>query len=285
LKIEVLDRVKNDYIDVVKLVVDGIGVELANAFRRTVLTEVPSMAITEVLFVENDSVIYDEILAHRLGLIPITTDLKNYNMPHECSCGGTGCSLCQVEFTLENKANGEERYAYTRDLISRDPKVKAVKDDIIIAKLGKNSSLVFEAYAQLGQGKDHAKFQPVCTIGYKYYPEVKIDNTKFKNADEMKKVADFCHAHVMEVKDGKLSLVDKFEKKCDLCNACERSAPKGAIKVSYTPNKFIFTIEGTGAHAIQDVLDKAVQIFLEKTDEFEDRINKAKISVRPAHLK
>jgi DNA-directed RNA polymerase subunit D len=243
------------------------------------------MAITEVLFVENDSVIYDEILAHRLGLIPITTDLKNYNMPHECSCGGTGCSLCQVEFTLENKSNGEERYAYTRDMISRDPKVKAVKDDIIIAKLGKTSSLVFEAYAQLGQGKDHAKFQPVCTIGYKYYPDVKIDNSKFKNADEMKKVADLCHAHVMEVKDGKLNLVENYVKKCDLCAACDRAAPKGAIKVSYTPNKFIFTIEGTGAHNIQDVLSKAVQIFLEKADEFEERINKAKITIRPDYLK
>ena len=91
-------------------------------------------------------------------------------MPHECSCGEEGCTLCQVEFTLETKANGEEKTVYSRDLISRDPKIHPVKDDVLIAKLGKNSSLVFEAYAQLGEGKDHAKFQSVCSVNYTIFP-------------------------------------------------------------------------------------------------------------------
>ena len=74
MKIEVFERIQNENIDIVRFVLEGVNVELANAFRRIILTEVPSMAVVEVLFVENDGVLYDEFLAHRLGLIPLTTD-------------------------------------------------------------------------------------------------------------------------------------------------------------------------------------------------------------------
>jgi len=285
LKIEIIDRKQTENIDIVKFILDGVNVELANAFRRIILKEIPTMAIQEVLFVENDSVLYDEIIAHRLALIPLTTDLKNYNMPYECSCGGTGCTLCQVEFTLEVKAETEERYVYSKDLNSRDPKVHPVNGDIIIGKLGKNSSLVLEAYAQLGHGKDHAKFQPVSTIGFKYYPEVKIYLDKFKDAEEMKFCASKCHAHILKVENEKLVLEPDYWKKCDLCDACKKNAPKGAISVGYIPEKFIFTVEGTGALPIQQILEKAAEVFVAKVDEFEERLNKVKIYARPDYLR
>ena len=64
LKIEVVERVKNLNLDVVKFILDGVNIELANAFRRIILTEVPFMAITRVLFIENDTVLYNEMIAH-----------------------------------------------------------------------------------------------------------------------------------------------------------------------------------------------------------------------------
>lgn len=285
LKIEIIDRKQTENIDIVKFVLDGVNVELANAFRRIILKEIPTMSIQEVLFVENDSVLYDEMIAHRLALIPLTTDLKNYNLPHECSCGGTGCTLCQVEFTCEVKTENEERYVYSKDMNSRDPKVHPVKDDIIIVKLGKNSSLVFEAYAQLGQGKDHAKFQPVSTVGFKYYPDVKIIQEKFQDKEQMKVVAAKCHAHVMKVENDKLVLDQDYWKKCDLCDACKKHAPKEAIKVGFIPEKFIFSLEGTGALPIQQILEKAAAVFSEKLEEFDARLKDLKIYARPQYLR
>ena len=66
----------------------------ANAIRRAIVEEVPTMAIEEVEFRKNNSILYDEIIAHRLGLLPLTTDLKSYTISSECKCEGKGCARC-----------------------------------------------------------------------------------------------------------------------------------------------------------------------------------------------
>ena len=76
---------------------------IVNALRRIIIEEVPTMAIEDVTFIKNQSALYDEIIAHRLGLIPLTTDLKSYNLPSECKCKGKGCAQCQLKMVLEAK--------------------------------------------------------------------------------------------------------------------------------------------------------------------------------------
>lgn len=272
MQIEIIERIQTPNLDMVRFVIDGISVELANAFRRVVLTEVPTMAITEVLFVENDSVLYDEYIAHRLGLIPLTTDLKNYMLPSQCSCGGQSCSLCQASFTLDFHTQDHEAIAYSRDLQCGDSKIRPVNPDIILAKLGKKSSLVFEAYAQLGIGKNHAKFQPVSTIGYKFMPDVHIFLDKFANVEQMEKVAKMCPVKVFTIEQGKLKLVNDYWKKCTMCADCEKYSPAGAISVEKINNKFLFTLEGTGSLSIRNVLEKALEIFMEMLDEFDEKM-------------
>src|SRR5438034_2813441 len=71
--------------DTIRFVLSDVSPAFANALRRIILAEVPVMAIEDVMILENSSVMYDEILAHRLGLIPITTD-QSYNLPEECTC-------------------------------------------------------------------------------------------------------------------------------------------------------------------------------------------------------
>ncbi len=277
MKIEVIEHIQNKNQDLMKFILEGVTIELANAFRRIILTEVPSMAITEVLFVENDSVLFDEMIAHRLALIPLTTDLKNYNLPDECSCGGQGCTLCQVQLECDVRAQNNEVIVYSGDLKSMDEKIRPVSDNIIIGKLGKKSSIVFEAYAQLGIGMDHAKFQPVCSVGYKYFPDVKIDNSKLTESD-IDEVIKHDHTKLFIKKDGKLALINNYWKGQDFTGSAERYVPHGAIKVDYVPNKFIFTIEATGALPIKEILSKAIEIFLEKLDEFEDQLKKVVIT-------
>ena len=136
MKITVHERKKTNDIDYVKFSIEGITFEIANELRRIMLCEIPTMAITEVIFMENETPLYDEMIAHRLGLIPLTTDLKNYNFPKECSCQNKKCTLCQTTFTLSVKSGNEPLLVKAKDLIPADPKIRPVNDDIIIAKLG-----------------------------------------------------------------------------------------------------------------------------------------------------
>src|SRR3989344_7718662 len=77
-----------------------------NTLRRMIIDEVPTMAIEDVEFHKNDSVLYDEMVALRLGLIPLVTDLKFYNLPEKCTCNAAGCAKCICEVSLKTKAAG-----------------------------------------------------------------------------------------------------------------------------------------------------------------------------------
>jgi len=135
----------------------GVDIAYANTLRRLMGFEVPVMAIEDVEFRKNSSILYDEVLAHRLGLIPLTTDLKSYDLPNECKCKGAGCSSCQVKLTLKASGPG---MVYSSDLKSKDPAVKPVFNKIPIVKLLEGQELELEATAVLGQGKVHSKWCP-----------------------------------------------------------------------------------------------------------------------------
>lgn len=135
----------------------GVDIAYANTLRRLMGFEVPVMAIEDVEFRKNSSILYDEVLAHRMGLIPLTTDLKSYDLPSECKCKGAGCASCQVKFTLKASGPGT---VYTSDLKSKDPAIKAVFNKMPLVKLLEGQELELEATAILGQGKIHSKWCP-----------------------------------------------------------------------------------------------------------------------------
>jgi len=142
---------------------------------------------------------------------------------------------------------------------------------------------VFEAYAQLGRGKDHAKFQPVCSIGYKYYPDIKIDNSKFTSESQIDEIIAKDHTKSFKKVNGKLVLIDEYWRGADFTESITRYAPPGAIKLDYVPNRFIFSMEGSGVLPLKDILNKAVEIFLEKLDEFEDQLKNVEIVQVPEY--
>ena len=145
-----------------KLLLKGIDRVYANALRRFAISEVPCMAIDEIVIHENSSVLYDEILAHRLGLIPLTTDLEGYILPQDCDCKTSlGCSKCRVLLVLDAVATDEVKTIYSGDLVSEDTRVKPYVDNIPIIKLAPSQKIKLEAYAKLGKGRHHAKWQPV----------------------------------------------------------------------------------------------------------------------------
>lgn len=140
---------------------NNIPRQYINAIRRLSISEVPTLAIDDVVILENSSVMHDEAIAHRVGLIPLRTDLDRFVMPHDCDCKSTlGCSKCRVLLVLDSEANEKTKVVTSGELLSEDELVKPVSRDIPIIALAPNQKLKFEAYARLGVGKDHAKWQP-----------------------------------------------------------------------------------------------------------------------------
>ena len=159
-KVKVIEETPNS----VTLQLEGVDRSYANAVRRFCIAEVPSMAIDDVVILENSSVLYDEILAHRLGMVPIRTDLERYVLPEKCDCGSPlGCHKCRVLFVLDAKGKDKVSTVYSGDLVSEDREIRPVSETIPLVKLATGQSVKLEAYARLGRGKEHAKWQP-CTV-------------------------------------------------------------------------------------------------------------------------
>ena len=251
-----------------RFVVEGIDPSLANTLRRIILSEVPTMAIDEVVIIENSSVLHNEILALRLGLIPLKTDLDSYNLPEECSCKSEfGCPLCRSTLTLDVQAKDGVRTVYSGDLIPEDPDVAPVSDKIPIVKLAPGQRVRLEAYAKLGRGKDHAKWQPVSLCIYRYMPQIKIDEER---CNACGRCVEICPKRILVEKGGKIEVENLME--CTLCRDCVEACGEKppAIKVSWDPKTFIFDLESTGTLPVERIMIEAFKVFDKKFSDFKE---------------
>ncbi|MBI4894835.1 MAG: hypothetical protein HY833_03835, partial [Candidatus Aenigmarchaeota archaeon] len=115
-----------------------------------------------------------EVVANRMGMIPLTFDEKTYIMKKDCKCEGKGCSNCQVSLVLKKKGPA---IVYSGDMKTTDKSVLPVYDRIPITELFEGQSIELEATAQLGVGREHAKWQGA-VVGYKL-EDGKKDNFVF----------------------------------------------------------------------------------------------------------
>ncbi|MGY5150115.1 MAG: DNA-directed RNA polymerase subunit D [Candidatus Nitrosopumilus sp. bin_68KS] len=137
----------------------GVPLQYANALRRVCLNGVPVFAIDTVDILENSSVLPDEGLAHRLGLIPLKTDLSRFNEPSKCDCKSeTGCTNCRVMLVLDSGDSDVTRTILSNELSSEDESIKPVSDKIPIVQLAPGQRIKIECYARLGRGTEHAKW-------------------------------------------------------------------------------------------------------------------------------
>ncbi|KAD4179311.1 hypothetical protein E3N88_27902 [Mikania micrantha] len=183
-------ELKDDY---AKFELRETDASMANALRRVMIAEVPTIAIDLVEIEVNSSVLNDEFIAHRLGLIPLTSErAMSMRFSRDCdACDGDGqCEFCSVEFHLRAKCINDQTLDVTsKDLYSSDHTVVPVDfsdsgagyenpDDqrgITIVKLRKGQELRLRAIARKGIGKDHAKWSPAATVTFMYEPEIHIN--------------------------------------------------------------------------------------------------------------
>jgi len=137
----------------------NIPLQYANALRRVCLNGVPVFAIDTIDVIENTSVLADEGLAHRLGLVPLKTDLSRFNEPSKCKCQSkTGCSNCKVMLVLDSGDSDATRTVLSDELSSEDSSIKPTSEKIPIVQLAPGQRVKVECHARLGRGTEHAKW-------------------------------------------------------------------------------------------------------------------------------
>ncbi len=244
--------------------VSDINETIANSIRRSV-QEVPVLAVDTVEFVKNDSALFDEILAHRIGLVSLETD-KTLTRQEDCSCKGKGCSKCTSTLKLSSKG---QCIVYASDLKGS---TKVIYPKTPIVQLAKEQELQLNAYARLGTGREHAKFSP----GIIYYKN-KVDITAGKECDACRKCVESCPLNLIELNDGKISVKDL--EKCDLCEACVEACAKhgkNALKVEKIPNTFIITVESWGQMTAREIFIESCRVLKDNLAQLEKKISSLK---------
>ena len=221
--------------------IKNIDAPLANALRRILISEIPTMAIENCTFYQNTSIIPDEVLAHRLGLIPIFADANIFSFKNENEEFSEFNNLCFKLHVVCDKEpidvlSNQIKWIPQGNQKSRIDIAKPVHDDILIAKLRPGQEIEVEMIAVKGLGKDHTKWSPVCTAYYRLTPDVKIKTTV--KGDKANKIKELCPMGVFDIEDsGKLFVSN--EKKCTMCRECIRHDDyKDDIELGKLKNSF-----------------------------------------------
>ncbi len=236
--------------------------QFANALRRTMIGKVPTMAVKEVDFINNTSGLFDEIIAHRIGMVPWKFPEEEYRLPENCECDSEeGCPNCRVEMVLKKEG---EAYVKAKHIKPTDKKVTPVNPDILVIKLLEDQELELEAKAVLGTGKQHAKFQ-AAVASYKYYPEIKVNGEKVENSEEVAKVA----TEKVKNADGPIkvdeSILYSLRNTIDIEEGDE-------IEYLEHRDKFLFEVETVSGIEPRKIVRKAIDIIEEELEEFENSL-------------
>lgn len=266
MKVRTLAR-KDDY---AKIVLEETEPAFVNALRRVLIADVPKMAIEDVEFhlgpiraedgkeYESIAPLFDEMIAHRLGLVPIPTDLGLYNRREDCpSCHGEGCPSCTIIYSLNKRGPGLVTSGDMEPI--GDSKLRPKDQGIPIVQLAEGQAILIYATAQLGTGKDHAKWQATHGVGYSYYPLLKAGSKTIDAADPS---VPFCSAHMLTTSLEEESV--ELDDDCTRCREFREAYKVDSVKIANDPTRFILQFETDGSLAAKDVLLRALDILSER---------------------
>ncbi len=218
----------------------------ANALRRIMISDVPSIAIENVSITENSSVIIDEMIVHRLALIPLITNLdtiNNFNYSNMCDCGD-GCDKCSIIYSLNVVNDTDGVMSVLSDYLTSSRTDIIVNKDIEITRLAPGQSVNLKARAVKGRGKMHSKWS--VSAGSSYHFEQKITGTEGVDIEEL---IEACPTGVFSA-----SGIDSS--KCISCDSCK---PFGVL-VEPNESKIFFRVETTGVLTPEELVISSCEI-------------------------
>ncbi|MCK5698452.1 MAG: DNA-directed RNA polymerase subunit D [Candidatus Aenigmarchaeota archaeon] len=243
MKLKILNKKDSE----LKLEIADTTPAFANSLRRTIITRTNTLAIDTIDLHINTSALYNEILAHRIGMIPLKFK-DSLKRTDECTCEGKGCINCEVKLVLKKSGPCT---VYSKDFKSTDKDIKPTSGKILIAKLLEDQEISLEATAKLGTWPEHAKWQS-SNIGYQYYPDLKTS----KDCDMCKTCAKACPKSIIDTTT-KIKLKDNYE--CDLCGKCVDICPKKALTLTKDRTRIIFTVKSVSGLEPKDIVTGALK--------------------------
>ncbi|XP_003978340.1 DNA-directed RNA polymerases I and III subunit RPAC1 [Takifugu rubripes] len=274
----------------------GVDAAITNAFRRILLAEVPTMAIEKVFIYNNTSIVQDEVLAHRLGLIPIKADprLFEYRNSGDEATENEGSEIDTIQLQLKiscsrNPASSKDssdprelylnHMVYSKDIhwvpignqadVFANCSIGPVHGDILIAQLRPGQELDIIMHCIKGIGKDHAKFSPVATASYRLLPEITLlEPVEGEKAERLQR----CFFRgVIDLEDSNGKKVAKVaNSRLDTCSreVLRHDDLKNVVKLGRHRDHFIFTVETTGILPPDVLVTEAIKVLMTKCQRF-----------------
>ncbi|KAL6944843.1 DNA-directed RNA polymerase core subunit rpc40 [Hanseniaspora osmophila] len=267
-----------------------IDTSIANAFRRIMISEVPCVAAEAVYFYNNTSVLQDEVLAHRIGLVPLKIDpdelqwcddslpeneryndkntivltldvqcTRNPNAPKDCTDPNilyNNSNVYAKDLKFQPEGDQEEVFK-NRPIVPCDP-------DILLCKLRPGQEISLRVHCILGIGSDHAKFSPVSTSSYRLMPHITIlQPIKGESAKRFQKCFP---SGVIGIDNKGCAFVQDSRKDTVSREVLRHQEFQDHVKLGRVRDHFIFNVESTGAMTPEEIFFKSVRILKNKAD-------------------
>lgn len=266
-----------------------IDTSVANAFRRIMIAEVPSVAAETVYIFNNTSVIQDEVLAHRIGLIPLNVDPDSLVWIDPTSdeaerFNDTNTIVLSLDVsctrnphapagTTDPKLLYRNSSVYAKDLkfepqgrqaeLFKDTPVLPCDPDILLAKLRPGQEISLRVHCVLGVGSDHAKFSPVATASYRLMPVINI--TEPITGELATKFQQCFPSGVIGIENG-AAYVKDARKDTVSREVLRHEEFDGKVKLGRDREHFIFNVESTGAMSPAEIFLKSVRVLKNKVE-------------------
>ncbi|KAJ2136881.1 DNA-directed RNA polymerase core subunit rpc40 [Coemansia sp. RSA 678] len=265
----------------------GVDASIANALRRILIAEVPTVAIEKVFMVNNTGVVQDEVLAHRLGLIPINADPAKFlwKQPGDIPTDQNTIVLkldvaCEVNRdAAPDETDPKKKYinsAVYSSQIVWDPKgeqerqfadspIRPIHDDILITKLRPGQVVSCELHCEKGVGKDHAKFSPVATASYRLLPDIQIlEDITGDDAELFRSCFPPGVVDIVEENGVRKAKVVNPRKDTVSREVLRHKQFEGKVRLTRVRDHFIFNVESTGIIAPEKLIEQALDVLMEK---------------------
>ncbi len=240
-----------------RFAVQPITPALANGIRRAMIADVPTFSVDDVRFIENSSVMFDEQIGLRLGLVPLTTP------PGEFERGDT--------VTLSIDVEGPET-AYSGDIVTSEELVQPADENVPIIDLKEGQRLEAEADAVLDVGRNHAKHQGGVAVSYRHLQRVEVvgDKSEFDDGEPqiLRGVIEEAAAEHTDddVENGDLVSTESFD------HDLSKRYPGKELEVTDVPDAFVFDVETDGSFTVDELMTGAIGTIEDRAVELKETV-------------